>query len=204
MPQTNSTKDSVSNESKEKKPKHEPPISNFNLLKEVLEFNVDKNEVQAADTDWLIMRGGFLRDLLESLKVTAGAEGNIALQKVGKAVGSQFALSMFRKELTTDEVPTILSLLLNQGGWGKTEIKADFEKKTAVVTIQNCITARNIEAKEPNCFFFRGYFEGLFEKLFNSEMDCVESSCLATGCPGCIFNVKQRKNVNHLPKDCKT
>ncbi len=179
-------------EMEENQIKREPEISNFNLLKELLEFNADKNEVQAANSDWVIIRGGLLRDLFAALSNNSGKSGN-DLERVGKKVGGNFVLTMLESGLSLDEVPTILSLLLNQGGWGKTEIEMSFEKKSAVVTMQNCVTARNVKTKVPNCHFLRGYFEGFFGKLFKVETECRETSCSATGELACKFNVEQQK-----------
>ena len=179
---------------KEENPlKYEPAISNFNLLKEVLEFDADKNEVQTANSDWIIIPGDLLRDIFAALRFVLGKSGNTVLVGIGKKVGSHFVRTTLEKGLGPDEVPTILSLLLNQGGWGKTEIEMDLEKKNAVVIIQNCVTARNIKTKEPNCHFLRGYFEGFFGKIFNLETECVETSCIASGGSACVFHLQRLK-----------
>ena len=195
MPQkrTMQNKQQLPNEKEETPLKREPDISNFNFLKEALEFDSDKNEVQAADSDWVILRGGLLRDLFAALRFILGKSGNTALEGVGMKVGNNFILTLLERGLSPNEAPTILSLLLNQGGWGKTEIEMDFERKDAVVTIQNCITARNIKTKEPNCHFLRGYFKGFFVKLFNVELECVETECIANGGSACKFRVQRLK-----------
>jgi hypothetical protein len=151
---TTSQKRNRPNEQKPKREedqvKREPEISNFNLLKEVLEFDPDKNEVQTANSDWIIIRGDLLRDIFAALRFVLGKSGNTALVGIGKKVGGNFVNTTLEKGLSPDEVPTILSLLLNQGGWSKTEIKIAIEEKNAIVTMQNCITARNIKTKEPS------------------------------------------------------
>jgi predicted hydrocarbon binding protein len=179
---------------KEENPlKYEAAISNFNLFKEVLEFDADTNEVQTANSGWIIIRGDLLRDIFASLRFVLGTSGNTVLVGMGKKVGSNFFRTTLEKGLGPDEVQTILSLLLNQGGWGKTEIEMDLEKKNVVVITQNCVTARNVKTIEPNCHFLRGYFKGFFGKLFNVEMECVETLCIASGGSACKFNVQQRK-----------
>ncbi len=47
--------------------KHEEALPNFNLLKEKLDFDADRGEIQAANSDWVIIRGGLFRDLLGAL-----------------------------------------------------------------------------------------------------------------------------------------
>jgi len=173
--------------------KHEAALPNFNLLKETLDFDADTSEVRGANSDWVIIRGGLFRDLFSGLSSNFGKEGNKDLEEAGKKSGKNFILTMLERDFSLNELPTILSLLLNQGGWGKTEIEIDFEKKTAVVTIENCVTARHIKTKEPNCHFLRGYFEGFFEKLFNAQTECAETLCMASSGSACKFQIQRLK-----------
>lgn len=173
--------------------KHEEALPNFNLLKEELDFDADRGEVQAANSDWVIIRGGLFRDVFGTLSSDLGKDRKTYLEELGKKACENFVLSMLERGFGMSELPTILSLILNQGGWGKTEIEMDFEKKKAVITMQNCVTARNIKTKEPNCHFLRGYFEGFFEKIFSTQVECVETSCIANGGSVCSFHIQQLK-----------
>ena len=194
MPQKKTIQNKQSPPETEEPPlKRESDMFNFNLLKEAMEFDAGKSEIRTANSDWVIIRGDLLRDIFASLRFIFGKSGNTILKGIGKKVGSNFVHTTLEKGLGADEVPTILSLLLNQGGWGKTEIKIDFEEKNAIVTMQNCITARNIKTKEPSCHFLKGYFEGFFGNIFNLETECVETSCIASGGSACVFHLQPLK-----------
>jgi predicted hydrocarbon binding protein len=169
--------------------KHGEVLENFNILKEMIKFDGTTSEVQAADLDWLIIRGDLLREIFEGLRAYLGRGANIAIKAPGKTSGKRFFASLLNRNMELKEIVIVLNLLINEGGWGKSEITVDYEGKKATVTLQNCITARKTRSTEPSCTFLTGYFEGFFEKLFNKETQCIETACIAKGDAVCEFQI---------------
>ncbi len=162
---------------------------NFNLLKEIIIYDQDRNQINAADTDWLVVRGGVLRDIFYGISSRMGAKGNAALVEIGTIVGNNFASEQLERGMRPDEIPTILSLLLNQGGWGKVTVELDAALRKGKIVIENCVISRHTKADEPNCYFLKGYFKGLLEALVKVEVDCVETTCIAKGDSVCQFEI---------------
>ena len=172
-------------------------LENFSFLKEVIRFDEETNEISAANTDWLILRGELLRELFDGFRRFLGREGaNIAIKAAGKNSGRRFVDVLSQREIKLDEADMILSVLLNQGGWGKVEMDIKRATKTANFSITNCVTARKIKSTEPSCYFLAGYFEGFCEKLFKVELECIETACEASGDLACEFQVKPKNASN--------
>jgi predicted hydrocarbon binding protein len=166
---------------------------NFNLLKEVMKYNDSTNELTAAGNDWIVLSGNMLRDSMMGMTLLLGVGANIALYAVGKLVGNRFVVNLLEKGLSPEEVPTIITLLLNQGGCGKAEVQIDLKNKRGLIIIENCVVAREIKTKEPHCHYLSGYFTGITEKLFGTETECVEIACTAKGDRACEFHIQQKQ-----------
>lgn len=181
------------------KPPRQGILENFSLLKEMMKFDETKNEFQAADTDWLLLRGDLLRELFEGLRAFLGRGANIAIKAAGKNSGRRFVMTLLNRGMEIWEAESILNMLINQGGWGKAEIKIDVKTNKATISITNCVTARKTTSAAPSCHFLTGYFEGFCGMLFNVETECVEIACKASGDPACMFHVKpeETKNSKH-------
>ena len=177
-------------EGEQEKPARQGILENFSFLKEMIKFNEENNEIRAADQDWLIIRADLLRELFEGLRTFLGRGADIAIRAAGKTSGRRFVDILLKRGMVLDEAQMILGLLLNEGGWGKTEIEIDTSAKTARITIQNCVSARGVKSSEPSCQFLAGYYEGFFEKLFNTKISCVETTCKAAGDALCEFQAK--------------
>ncbi len=78
-------------------------------------------------------------------------------------------------------------------GWGLFENKdANFSEKRAIVSVQNAPFASLFPYKSsfPVDSFLRGIIAGIFCVVFDSDVDCVETSCSAMGESFCSFVVK--------------
>jgi predicted hydrocarbon binding protein len=164
-------------------------IEDFNFLQNALMFDPEKHQLSAAKADWLLMRGGMFRDILIGINNMSGSLGSITLEKIGKYVGKGFFDAMNKKGIDKKEIPTILDLFINQGGWGKADITVDNQKRTAVIKIENSVTTRCTQGKENICVFLQGYLEGVFEGIFDTKVICIEKNCINKGDDACTFHV---------------
>jgi predicted hydrocarbon binding protein len=180
--------------SKQHKPaKHSSVLENFSFLKEIVRFDEGKSEIVAADADWLILRADLLRELFEGLRAFLGRGADIAIKAAGKNSGRRFVDILTKRNIQLKEADVVLNLLLNQGGWGKFEMQIDRDAHKVVITIRNCVLARGVKSPEPSCYFLAGYFEGFCGRLFNMEMECVESDCMAVDGSICEFKAKPKR-----------
>jgi predicted hydrocarbon binding protein len=78
-------------------------------------------------------------------------------------------------------------------GWGKIQnIDTDFEGKRAILTVENSPVASSLKGKVnfPVDIMLRAIFAGIFSEVFEINVDCVESECVAAGGDRCKFIVK--------------
>jgi predicted hydrocarbon binding protein len=169
-------------------------LDGFNPLKELLQFNEDSSELKGGKTDWLLIRGSFLRDILDCLAKSAKGKNEKVkanlLQECGQTVGKNFAAYIIEQKMAPEDIPIILEVLLNQGGWGKVHIEIDPENKSGTITVENSVYTRGGNPLNVRCAFLAGYLQGLIERLFNSKAKCIETQCAAKGAEYCSFNVQ--------------
>jgi predicted hydrocarbon binding protein len=169
--------------------KKQQVFDNFNFLQQSLEFDPNSSQINAANTDWLIFRGKMLREFLTELNSILGQTAKNVIEEAAYPIGANFAQELLDRGLETQEVPTIIELLLNQAGWGKSVTQVDKETKTVTIRIENCVTARESKTAQPNCYFLKGYFRGVYEKVYGAKYHGIEKLCMAKGDNACVFQL---------------
>ncbi len=91
-----------------------------------------------------------------------------------------------------DSVQKLEELLINTfnlGGWGELEIiKNDMQNKFAIFRIRNSSMASDYgKSKEPVCHTNRGFLAGGASRVYNTDVDCVETRCVSSGSEFCEF-----------------
>jgi predicted hydrocarbon binding protein len=173
--------------------KKQQVFDNFNFLQQSLEFDPNSSQINAANTDWLIFRGKMLREFIAELNAILGPTGKTIIEKAAYPIGTNFAQELLDRNLETHEVATIIELLVNQAGWGKSVFQVDKGTKGVTVTIENCVTARDTKTAEPYCHFLKGYFKGFYERLYGTKYQGVEKLCIAKGDKACVFQFSLAK-----------
>ena len=59
------------------------------------------------------------------------------------------------------------------------------------------------KSKLPADYSFRGMLAGTFSVLFNTNMDCVETKCIAMGNNICEFEVREKSKINFSDEKIK-
>ncbi len=80
-------------------------------------------------------------------------------------------------------------------GWGSIKnVDLDFDAKQAIIMVSNNPIASMIhsKAKAPADHILRGIFSGLFSRVFEEPVDCVETHCCALGESSCEFIIKKQ------------
>jgi len=80
-------------------------------------------------------------------------------------------------------------------GWGTIKnIDLDFAAKKAIIKISNnpVTSCLHSKAKAPADHILRGIFAGLFSRVFEEPVDCVETHCCALGECDCEFIIKKQ------------
>ena len=87
-------------------------------------------------------------------------------------------------------------------GWGIVEIIEDKpSEKVLVFRLKDSAIAETIlkkygKSKTPVDYSFRGMIAGTFSTLLKTDMDCIETKCIAMGHGICEFVVKEKTKVD--------
>ncbi|MHA1229602.1 MAG: V4R domain-containing protein [Candidatus Helarchaeota archaeon] len=116
--------------------------------------------------------------------------------KTGIDIGKKFMDLVITKK-KADKLTAFKFILrsLERGGWGATlgNIKIDEDKKTVYIEIQNSPEA--YEEGMASCFGIQGILRGMAEHLFETELEIVETECIAKGDKMCKFLVGPKEEV---------
>gem|GEM_PF-808576 len=88
-------------------------------------------------------------------------------------------------------------------GWGTiSNIDLDFEAKKAIVRVSNNpVSSRlHFRAAAPADHILRGVLAGIFSRVFEEKMDCVETHCCALGEQECEFIIKKQHDFDFSDK----
>ncbi|HPM85769.1 MAG TPA: 4-vinyl reductase [archaeon] len=88
-------------------------------------------------------------------------------------------------------------------GWGKIQlIDLQPEGKKAIIILENSPFASKLKGKTqlPADVFLRGTFAGIFSKIFEENIDCVESECAALNGEKCKFIIKPKTEFDFANK----
>jgi predicted hydrocarbon binding protein len=91
-------------------------------------------------------------------------------------------------------------------GWGKIEqVDLNFEKKQAIVSVQNSPFALLLKGKikfEAD-HYLRGILAAAFTDLFKEKVECVETKCIALNAQNCEFIIKKASELNFENKNTR-
>ena len=152
-------------------------------------FDLQKSEAQVGQTDFVLMDADTLRAIIEGINRAFKGTADYILSEAGKYAGKTFVERLVQKGGKPQEASAWLSEFFTYCGWGCTYLSEDRQKKEVVVTIENCVTARNIKSEKPVCHFVAGYLAGVYESIWFEVAECAEVLCIAKGDPFCEFKI---------------
>jgi predicted hydrocarbon binding protein len=88
-------------------------------------------------------------------------------------------------------------------GWGLIQnIDVKHESKRAIIVLDNSPFAEQLKGKTQVCAdtFLRGVLAGIFSKVFNEDVDCVEAECAALSGERCKFIIKPKTEFDFTNK----
>ncbi len=134
------------------------------------------------------------------IELTKNAIGNpertIELYETAKKIMWEVFAPKFkdRYKLPANNVVDWMKNIGELGGWGQFEIvDYDEKRKRAIVRIKDASIGSALKpSSEPVDHVIRGFMAGVASFLFNSDVDYVETKCVAKGDPFCEFIAKQK------------
>jgi len=133
-----------------------------------------------------------------SLLFKATPENRKTMYYFCKASGAEFGTALQNNfNLKKDSLRKIGQDIFNIAGWGSLNFyKLDYETNTANVRLFKSTVANQFQSKDPIDHTARGFFAGFATIVFDTDVDCIETSCLATGKDHCEFIVAPSDYLN--------
>jgi len=158
-------------------------------------FSAETGEIKLGDKDLVVLDGIALREIFKANRELLGSGADPIWYEAGKKVGQTFEKNIMelKKTVPPDKVASVMAEMRTRKGWGAISVVAiNSIKKEAILHIKNGPLTRGIHSDKNVCYFMAGSFEGIFEKIFETEVICREIKCQAKGNPYCEFHVVKR------------
>ena len=115
-------------------------------------------------------------------------------KSVGKTDGQKYAPLM--QTMDVDKVANYLRQTYARYGWGSVVFGGiDLKSGELVFTVSNSPLVRGIKSREPQCWFVRGFVEGLTSELLGSECTAMEVACQAVNGDHCEFRLRWNSEI---------
>jgi len=157
------------------------------------------NNIKYTHSNFFLMNIPFVMAPVETLIGIASVNDVEFQKKIYLAVKQSTKDALF-KDLTlsfSDKKKELefVENFFTASGWGNIQsIDVQFEAKKAIIIADNSPFASALKGKVslPVDSFLRGTLAGIFTKLFDEEMDCVEIECAALSSERCKFILKPK------------
>lgn len=107
---------------------------------------------------------------------------------VGTTEGKKF--SELIDEIGIDQLAKELGNSYSKLGWGLIEVgEINLLKSEVRIVMRNSPMVRGVSAKEPRCWYVRGFMEGMISSILGAEATAFELSCEAVNGDHCEFVV---------------
>jgi predicted hydrocarbon binding protein len=131
----------------------------------------------------------FQKKIYESVKKNTGES---LMKEFGLTIGNEK-----KKQLE------FLETFFTASGWGQLQtIDLQPEGKKAIIVVDNSPFAAKLKGKTQLSadVFLRGTLAGMFSKIFEENIDCVEAECAALNSERCKFIIKPKTEFDFANK----
>jgi predicted hydrocarbon binding protein len=144
----------------------------------------------SAGEDWVLISGEAIRRVYDNEAKMMGTGAHVIWYNAGKAVGKtegeKFAGLI--ESVGVDHLADELAKTYSQLGWGMIELRdIDLLKSEVVMIMRNSPMIRGVSAKEPQCWYVRGFMEGIVSSILGVETTVFELTCEAMNHDHCEF-----------------
>ncbi|MHA1270744.1 MAG: V4R domain-containing protein [Candidatus Helarchaeota archaeon] len=160
------------------------------------DFSIFKGEIKGFNFRIIILHIEHFKQIYKTSKNILKNGIRPIYIKIGEDIGKKFMDLVITKK-KADKITAFKFILrsLERSGWGATlgNIDVNEDKKTMYIEIQN-----SPEAYEPelaSCFCIQGVLKGMAEILFDTELDIIETDCIAKGDKICKFLVGPKEET---------
>jgi predicted hydrocarbon binding protein len=138
----------------------------------------------------ILIRKEVFANMLKFVVETFGTGGRALVFQLGKAAGEKDGIDLINEigeERILENLPELVNLYKAQG-WGIPElVDLSFSPLKAIIRMDDCFECKPRNSMVPASNFIRGHLAGLGKALFDKEVECIETRCVARGDSYCEF-----------------
>ncbi|MFA6064919.1 MAG: 4-vinyl reductase [archaeon] len=169
------------------------------LLNEFYDKFLFTANIEYRHNNFFMIKVPFLMSPINTLVGLAGVQD----AEFHKTVYSEVKKSTFeklmpeitaRKHLEKEKTIKIVEDYFTASGWGLIQnVDLQMDEKKAIIVLDNSPFARKLKGKTkfPVDTFLRGTLAGMFSKIFDDDIDCVETECAALKGKRCKFIIQK-------------
>ncbi len=149
--------------------------------------------VDGGGEDYVLISAEALRRINREEEAMLGSGSFVIWYNAGKAVGRTDG-RRYAELMGTMEIQAVADYLretYTRRGWGEVKFGGiDLTSGVLLFSVRNSPLARGITAKEPRCWFVRGFVEGLTSELLGTECIAAEVACQTVNGRQCEFRLR--------------
>jgi bacteriochlorophyll 4-vinyl reductase len=148
--------------------------------------------------DYVVIAAEALRRINRQEEAMFGSGSFVIWYNSGKATGKidGHRLAPLMKTMDINDFASYMRETYSRRGWGYVEYgDIDLNSGELIFTVKNSPLVRGVVAKEPRCWFVRGFVEGLISELLDTEVIAHETKCQAVHGDYCEFRLSWQSGV---------
>ena len=132
------------------------------------------------------------QELKSSLLKVFGPSASAIVYDAGIEPGRKSCLRLLKACKTNEEILAVLVNRKASQNWGRLVFdNVDWQGHSGKVFVVKSFESREIQSREPSCYFFKGYLVGFLSELFQTEVAVSENRCEAIGDHRCEFAFRE-------------
>lgn len=162
-------------------------------LEDVPAFDPKKGALVGSNgEDYVIISAEALRRIERHEAMMFGSGSSVIWYNSGKSVGKVDGarLAPWLQKMDIMEFASRVRDLYSREGWGFIEFGVvNLNSGEFHFTVRNSPLVRRVTAKEPRCWFVKGFVEGLVSEILGTEVTATETDCQAVNGDHCSFKL---------------
>ncbi|MCW1305848.1 MAG: hypothetical protein OH335_03690 [Candidatus Parvarchaeota archaeon] len=167
-------------------------------LQYAMKFDIVDGKIRVLDKDQVMISPEILVEVQKEIENKLGEEGNKIIYNVAKKQGKD--VLEYCKQITGFQkikLQTLALDLVQTYGFGKFEvINLDWDNCSVILHVHNSIICKKYTEKfghvnKPINYFLSGLLAGIYNVIFENNVECMENLCTASGNLYCEFIIKR-------------
>ena len=164
-------------------------------------FSFEEGKITILGQSWVMSPSSIMLQLIRHIKISKNKKMLELLYKVSKETGIEYMETLKKQTKNIDKLIEVGVNSLNLGGWGRVMVRDfDWKNKRGIVHFEDSTMGklwlkRYGVSKEPVDYIMCGFVSGGLSIITNTDIDGIETKCIAMGSPRCEFVLNPSKST---------